>query len=199
MASIVSVNVAERGRTLSIGGRTVPTGIFKLPVPGAVRVGRLGLEEDFQADLRVHGGPDMAVYLYPREHYDFWREAHGLAPRGFGFFGENLTIEGLREEDVGPGDLIRAGTARLQVAKPRGPCAKLGARVGSAGFVKTFLEAGRPGFYARVLEEGIVRAGDPLEVLPGPPGRLSIFEIFRRKAGRQVETEATPSSGPSSS
>jgi MOSC domain-containing protein YiiM len=184
MPSILSVNVAERGRTLAIGGRTVATGIFKRPVGGAVRVRSLGLEEDLQADLRVHGGPDKAVYLYPSEHYDFWREVHGLAPASFGFFGENLTTAGLGEEDVGAGDILRAGSVLLQVTTPRTPCAKLGARVGSARFVKTFFDAGRPGFYARVLEEGEVRAGDALERLSGPPGRPSIFEIFRHRAGR---------------
>jgi MOSC domain-containing protein YiiM len=184
MPSVVSVNVAERGRTLDIGGYKVPTGIFKRPVGGPVRILRLGLAEDFQSDLRVHGGEAKAVYFYPREHYDYWRDAHGLAPSAFGFFGENLTIEGLLEAEVGPGDRLAAGTVELEVTTPRAPCAKLGARVGSSRFVRTFFEAGRPGFYARVLREGAVRAGDAVERVSGPPGRPSIAEIFGRRAGR---------------
>ncbi|HEY7863821.1 MAG TPA: MOSC domain-containing protein [Thermoanaerobaculia bacterium] len=184
MAALVSVNVAEPGREVVIGKRRVATGIFKRPVEGPVAVERLGLAGDFQADPRVHGGPDKAVYLYPREHYAFWRDAHGLAAAPWGFFGENLTIEGLLEDEVGPGDRLRAGTVTLEVTTPRGPCAKLGGRVGDPGFVKTFLEACRPGFYARVVEQGVVRAGDALERLSGPPVRVSISELARRKAGR---------------
>src|SRR5213594_3136760 len=98
-ASLVSVNVALP-RSVSYRGKQVQTGIFKMPVHGPVMVGRLNLEGDGQADLRVHGGPDRAVYAYPFEHYDYWKHELGRSNLAFGQFGENLTVEGMLEGGV---------------------------------------------------------------------------------------------------
>ena len=167
MGTVRSVNVAVR-RGFQLRGRSVSTGIFKEPVAGRVRIAFLSLEGDWQADKRYHGGPDKAVYAYPWEHYAHWTRALGrdLAP---GFFGENLTTEGLTEETVRPGDVLRVGTALLAVTTPRMPCFKLGLKAGSQRFVGEFLESGRLGFYLRVLEKGEVAAGDPIEVVSSEP------------------------------
>jgi len=161
--AIVSVNVS---RVIEVGyrGRKIRTGIFKSPVSGCVAVHHLGLNGDTQADLRVHGGLDKAVYAYAAEHYDFWEFEMSIR-YPFGQFGENLTVTGVAEDRVRAGDVFRAGGALFQVTGPRFPCFKLGIRMGDQKFLKRFLESGRSGFYLRVLEEGDVSAGDLFELV----------------------------------
>ena len=127
MARVLSVNIG-RGRNVLANGRTVRTGIFKAPVDGLVAIHRTRVEGDEVVDLRVHGGPYKAVYLYPSEHYQFWQNELGLDHLPLGAFGENLTTEGLTEKDVHIGDEFKVGTAVLKVTQPRMPCFKLALR-----------------------------------------------------------------------
>jgi MOSC domain-containing protein YiiM len=173
---LISVNVGVP-REVTHRGRGVRTGIFKQPVPGRVRVGRLNLDGDRQADLRVHGGVDKAVYAYPAEHYPYWLQVLGRKDFPFGQFGENLTVRGMQEDEVRVGDVLAIGTARLQVSQPRSPCFKLGIRMDSPGILRPFLESGRIGFYLRVLEEGEIGAGDRIELVARDPGGVSVREI----------------------
>ncbi len=173
---IISVNVG-RPREVPWKGKTVRTSIFKTPVAGAVRVGRLNLEGDEQSDLSVHGGPDKAVYAYPAEHYAFWRAELPDAELPWGAFGENLTTEGLSEAELRIGDRLRAGSAELVVTQPRMPCYKLGLRFGSDAMVQRFLDSRRSGFYFAVLTEGQVEAGDPIEVTARAGESLTVTEI----------------------
>jgi MOSC domain-containing protein YiiM len=175
---IVSVNVGLP-REVESAGNVVRTGIFKEPVHGRVPLHRLNLAGDAQADLSVHGGPDKAVYAYAAEHYDYWREhlpGRDLPP---GIFGENLTVEGLREDAWHIGDELRAGTARLVVTQPRLPCYKLGIRLGDPAFIAPFLASGRVGIYLAVLEEGEVGSGDVAECVRADENRLSVAEFLR--------------------
>jgi MOSC domain-containing protein YiiM len=172
---VLSVNLAVP-RIFESRGQSVPTGIFKEPVAGRVRLGALSLDGDIQADLRVHGGAEKAVYLYPSEHYAYWKKALGRDDLSAGFFGENFTTEGLLEDTVHIDDVFRVGTAVVQVTQPRSPCFKLGLKVGSARFIKSFLESRRLGFYLRVLEEGAVGAGDPIERIAVDPARITIAD-----------------------
>jgi MOSC domain-containing protein YiiM len=160
---IVSVNVAQL-RTLTVRGREVQTGIFKQPVEGPVAVGELGLEGDVQADRRVHGGNDQAVYAYAIEDVEWWESELGRE-LGPGFFGENLTLRGLDVSSAEPGDRWKAGGVTLEVTFPRTPCQKLATKVGDPKFVKRFARAGRPGMYLRVVEAGELAAGDPVSRL----------------------------------
>lgn len=160
---VISVNVGLP-REVDWQGAKVVTGIFKDPVAGSVPLRRLNLDGDAQADLSVHGGPDKAIYAYPFDHYDDWQARLGRE-LPCGAFGENLTTEGLLEDQVHIGDEFRVGTARLVVTQPRMPCYKLGIRFGDPGMVKTFLRAGRPGIYFAVVEEGVVGPGDSIERL----------------------------------
>src|SRR5215469_1799049 len=121
---VESVNVG-RPRTVLWKGRQVQTGIFKEPVAGRIAVRRLNLEGDQQADLKVHGGPNMAVYVYPAEYYAFWREQFPEMELPWGMFGENLTTWGLRDDAVYIGDQLQVGSVRLVVTQPRMPCYKL--------------------------------------------------------------------------
>src|SRR4051794_16414210 len=158
-------------------GKTVRTSIFKAPVPGRVPVAKMNLRGDEQSDLSVHGGADKAVYAYPSEHYPFWRgELPGL-DFPWGAFGENLTTEGLREDDVHIGDRFRAGAVELVVTQPRMPCFKLGIRFNRADMVKRFLRSGRTGFYFRVLREGELAAGDSLERVAEEENRVTVADI----------------------
>jgi len=166
-------------KTLRVAGQDVPTGIFKEPVPGRVLAGALGLAGDSQADRTVHGGLEKAVYLYPFEHYPFWKEDLGRDDLSPGFFGENFTTSGLTEENVSIGDAFRVGSAIVQVTSPRSPCFKLAAKVGSPVFLRRFLESGRLGFYLRVLEEGDVGAGDSIDRVFEEPHGLTVARMIR--------------------
>jgi MOSC domain-containing protein YiiM len=175
--TVISVNVG-RPQTVRWNGRDERTSIFKEPVPGHLRVRRLGLEGDEQADLTVHGGPEKAVYAYPSEHYAYWRTQLSLASLPWGSFGENLTLGGFLEDKVHSGDELRIGSATLAVTRPRFPCYKLGIRFGSMDMVKKFQDSGRSGFYLRVVEEGEVAAGDDVELIRENKSNPTISEVF---------------------
>jgi MOSC domain-containing protein YiiM len=179
----------------------VTTAIFKEPVSGRVPVWRLNLEGDGQADLSVHGGTDKAVYIYSAEHYADWhRDLPGLE-LPWGTFGENLTTEGLREDDVHVGDRLRVGSAEFVVTQPRLPCYKLGVRFGRDDIVKRFLASGRTGFYVAVTREGDVGKGDPVEVLVPDPQGITVGDVTRlyvrdkrdvAKLRRAIQVSALP-------
>ena len=176
---IISLNVGAP-RRIRQGERDVITGIFKAPVPGPLMLRRLNLDGDRQADLENHGGRNKAVYAYPSEHYDFWRREFPEMDLPWGMFGENLTTEGLREEDAYIGDQFRIGeTARVKVTQPRIPCYKLGIRFGRTDIIKRFLASGRSGIYFSVLEEGLINAGDTIARIHEDERRLSIAEVNR--------------------
>jgi len=175
--TLISINVGLP-REITHGGRKVTTGIFKAPVAGPVWLGRLNLTGDGQADLRVHGGADKAVYVYPFEHYAFWAGELGRQDFSHGQFGENFTTEGLLEDEVSIGDVFRIGMARVQVTQPRSPCFKLGIRMGDDQFPVRFAAANRTGFYLRVLEEGMVKADDAIARVERATGSMSVRDIF---------------------
>lgn len=174
---LISINVSPI-KKLSYRGKSVPTGIFKQPVAGRVKVGRLSVEGDRQADLHNHGGGDQAVYVYPVEHYAYWREVLGRSDLSFGQFGENLTVEGMLEERVHVGEIFRIGSAVVQITQARTPCYKLGVKMGSAAFPKQFLSSRRLGFYLRVLEEGEIGAGDAVIPLRSERNPLSVADLI---------------------
>jgi len=161
---IVSLN-AGLPRVVLDRGREVTTGIFKSPVAGPVMLRRTNLDGDRQADLENHGGRNKAVYAYPSEHYEFWRAELPGMELTWGNFGENLTTEGLFEQDACIGDEFRIGGAVVQVTQPRIPCFKLGIRFGRDDMPKRFLASGRSGIYFAVVEEGLVKAGDAIELI----------------------------------
>jgi MOSC domain-containing protein YiiM len=161
----------------------VTTGIFKQPVTGRVRVGRLGLDGDKQADLTVHGGPQKAVYAYPSEHYEFWKAELNRSSLPWGMFGENLTTQGLLEDAVHVGDEFRSGSAMLVVTQPRLPCYKLGIKFGAMEMVSRFQASGRSGFYLSVLKEVEVGAGDQIELIRSETLQPTIAEVFKSEAG----------------
>jgi MOSC domain-containing protein YiiM len=173
---IVSTNVG-RPREIEWRGRVVRTSIFKAPVFGPVRVRKLNLDGDEQSDLSVHGGLEKAVYVYPAEHYDFWRDELPEADLSWGAFGENFTTEGLFENSTHIGDRLRVGEAEFRVTQPRMPCYKLGIRFGRPDILKRFLRSGRTGFYLAVLSEGEVAAGDSIEVVERDEHEVRVSDV----------------------
>jgi MOSC domain-containing protein YiiM len=174
---LISINVALP-RMVSIHGKEIETGIFKIPVSGPIAVSKLNLQGDGQADLSVHGGPDKAVYLYSWDNILHWKKTLQRDDLGPGSFGENLTVEGLGENEVAIGDEFAIGTARFVVTQPRLPCFKLALALETPSIGKPFLESGRTGFYLRVLQEGTMQAGDPIYPLPSRESvRVTIAEF----------------------
>ena len=155
----------------------VRTSIFKAPVAGRVRVAALNIAGDEQSDLSVHGGIDKAVYAYPSEHYAPWRKELPELEFPWGAFGENLTVEGMLEDEVRIGDRYRAGSAEFVVTQPRIPCFKLGIRFNRPEMVKRFLRSGRSGFYLAVLREGDIAAGDPVELVAADDHQVSVAAV----------------------
>jgi ferredoxin-NADP reductase/MOSC domain-containing protein YiiM len=175
---LLSVNVSLP-KQVPYKGKIITTGIYKEPVSDRVMVYALNVQGDGQADRKVHGGRDMAVYAYPFEHYKFWEETLGRSGFPFGQFGENLTVEGLAEGSVRVGDIFRVGRALLQVTQPRIPCYKLALRMGEgADFPKRFQDSGRLGFYLRVVEEGEIGAGDMIERVDTDGRSVTIAEFI---------------------
>ena len=179
---VVSVNVGLP-QEVTFQGKTVLTGIFKEPVGGKVKLQSLNLEADRQADLTVHGGVSKAVYAYAVEHYNYWRHNLPGMDLSWGIFGENLTIEGLSENEVNIGDRFRLGSAEVMATEPRMPCYKLGIRFGRTDVIKKFLDSGLTGIYFSVVKEGEVGAGDSLELVSQDEHNIKIADITRLYVG----------------
>ena len=185
---LVSISVGGP-RQVEWRGKTVRTSIFKDPVAGPVRVQKLNLAGDEQSDLSVHGGVDKAVYAYPSEHYAYWCEQLPEMKLPWGSFGENLTIEGLNEKTLQIGDRLSIGSAEFVVTQPRLPCFKLGVRFGRPDMVKRFQKSGRTGFYLAVLQEGVISAGDSIQVVSVGQPSVSVAEVARLYTADEAEQE----------
>ena len=185
-----SVNVGKPVTVPARGG-ILRTGIYKRPVAGPVRLGRHNLEGDGQADLQHHGGPHQAVYAYAQEHYAWWAQQLGRSDLVPGYFGENLTINGLQEDEVCIGDVWRVGETLLQVSQPRIPCHKLAHRMGLPDFVRTFTLSERCGCYLRVLRTGKLGAGDCVTLMEREPQAMSVRAIFRLRLLQPDDSDAT--------
>ena len=169
---------------------TETSAIAKRPREGAVQVLGEGLAPDEQADRRVHGGPEMALHLYPQGHHDWWRGQICESPLldEPGGFGSNLAVTGLTEEMVHIGDRFRLGSALIEVSQPRQPCWKIEHRFGHKGMVASIIKTGRCGWYFRVIETGEVTAGDALERIAIGAEDWSVARVFKAL----VAGKATP-------
>jgi len=173
---IISLNVAIP-RTVTWKGHEVSTGIFKEPVEGPVMLRRLNLDGDRQADLTVHGGPAKAVYAYPSEHYPLWKSELSEMLLPWGMFGENLTTEGMIEDEIHIGDKFQIGEAVLMVTQPRIPCYKLALKFQRDDMLKRMLTNGRSGFYFAVVQQGALQAGDAIQKIHEGPERISVTDV----------------------
>jgi ferredoxin-NADP reductase/MOSC domain-containing protein YiiM len=176
MARLLSVNVGLP-RDIEWNGRTVRTAVWKDPVRGRCRVGRLNLEGDGQGDLAGHGGEQRAVFVYQVESYRYWQEQLKRTDFVHGQFGENFTIEGLPDDTVCIGDRYQIGSARFEVTQPRTTCYRVGIRMKEPRMPALLTSSGRPGFYLRVLQEGAVGAGDEIVKVGEADERMTVAEI----------------------
>ena len=183
MAKVISLNVGLP-RTVNFHGQAVTTGIFKEPVKGRIKLRKLNLDGDKQADLTVHGGLDKALYAYPAEHYDYWKERLPKMKLPWGMFGENLTTEGLLEDQVNIGDVFRIGSSEVVVTQPRMPCYKLGVKFGRMDIVRQFMDSKLTGIYFRVLKEGEIGAGDAIEPIGRDENSVTVKDIVRLATGK---------------
>ena len=176
MAGLLSVNVGLP-RDIEWKGRTVRTAIWKDPVRGRCRVGRLNLDGDSQGDLAGHGGEQRAVFVYQIESYRYWQEQLKRTDFVHGQFGENFTVEGLPDDAVCIGDRYQIGSALFEVTQPRVTCYRVGIRMNEPRMPALLTSSGRPGFYFRVLQEGEVGAGDEIVKVGEARERMTIAEI----------------------
>jgi ferredoxin-NADP reductase/MOSC domain-containing protein YiiM/ferredoxin len=174
--TLLSVNVGLPKEVLW-QGRTVFTGVFKDPVSGPRRVGRLNVDGDGQGDLSGHGGEQRAVFVYQIDSYRYWERELGRNDFGYGQFGENFTVEGLADTDVCIGDRYRIGGATFEVTQPRVTCYRVGIRMNDPRIPALLVSHHRPGFYFRVLEEGEVEAGDKIFKLSSGPEQMTVADI----------------------
>jgi MOSC domain-containing protein YiiM len=175
---LISVQVGLP-RIVTRHGQEVLTGIFKAPVEMRLQLRAVNLEGDRQADLTVHGGRDKAVYVYPSEHYPYWKKELPGMELPWGSFGENLTTSGLLEKTVCIGDRFTIGTAEVVVTQPRLPCFKLNLKFDRDDMVTRFLASHFTGFYLRVLREGEVGAGDEIIPVHQDENRVSVLDTLR--------------------
>src|SRR5580658_5334163 len=163
------------------------TGFFKMLIEGPVFAGRTNIAGDGQADLQNHGGVDKAVLAYSAEHYSKWRDELGMPEMPFGAFGENLTITGLSEESIHIGDIFGIGVARFEVSQPRQPCWKLARRWRMHELLGMVIRNGRSGWYLRVLEQGWIESGVPVELIDRPNPQWPIARANQILHHRQTD------------
>ncbi len=158
-------------------GRTVHTGVFKHPVDGPQMVRTLNIDGDGQGDLGGHGGPHRAVMVYQLDSYEHWRAELGRDDLGYGQFGENFTVDGLPDDEVCIGDRLQIGDALFEVSQPRVTCYRVGMRMNEPRLPALLVSHHRPGFYLRVLREGVVQAGDEIAWEQTGPERMTVAEV----------------------
>jgi MOSC domain-containing protein YiiM len=190
-ARVLSIQTG-RVRPLMVGERKLMSAIGKTPVTGAALAGPLGLEGDEQSDLSVHGGLSKAIYALPSEHLAWWqaqRQTQGVTlfdePLAPGYLGENLSLQGLLEDQVFIGDLLRFERVVLRVTQPREPCGKFNAVMGYQQAAKDMVQSGRCGFYLAVDVGGTLRAGESFTVERGPQA-VSIAQALGHKAWKHL-------------
>jgi len=174
---IISTNIGSP-TTIIWNDREEQTGIFKYPVDEPLILEMESVAKDTISNRKVHGGVHKACYLFSLEQYPFWKDLYPHLDWDWGMFGENLTIEGMDENQLRIGDVFRVGTALVQISQPREPCYKLGIRFGDQNILRQFIAHGYPGAYVRILEKGTVRAGDELQLEKRSGNSLTVKQFF---------------------
>ncbi len=177
---LTHVDAVLTGRAVAYTRPNTRSAIDKHVVPGTVRVDVDGIVGDEQGDLRVHGGADKALHHYAFDHYPSWRTELGDLPvlGKPGAFGENLSTQGLTEADLCIGDQLRIGSVLLEVSQSRQPCWKLNDRFGVADMARQVQHSGRTGWYYRVLETGMLQAGDAVQLVARPHPQWSLLRLI---------------------
>jgi MOSC domain-containing protein YiiM len=175
---IVSTNIGSK-KSFEWKGKTMTSGIFKLPVQNAIFLGSRGVKGDHINNLKVHGGLDKACYGYGENYYKYWKELYPNLDWSFGMMGENLTISDVDESEIKIGDIYKVGEAKVQVSQPRQPCNTFAAKIGSTDVIRQFIDFDHSGIYFRVIQEGIVQKGDEFHLELRNQQALSVQQIFQ--------------------
>ncbi len=175
---ILSTNIATPTE-IEVNGKTELTGYFKKPIDNPIYIGINGVENDNVCDLVHHGGPDKACYLYGFNHYEFWKKHYPNLEWNYGMFGENITVDYLDESELKIGDVLKLGTAVVQITQPRQPCYKMGIKFKNSEIVQQFRQEQFPGIYVRVISEGFVNKGDIITLQTRYANALSVAEVFK--------------------
>ncbi len=181
---ILSVNIGERTK-VKWRFKTIETGIFKNPVKTSIFLGDDDVEKDTVVDRKHHGGKDMAVYAYTKNHYAYFQKLYPKLDLKNGTFGENITVSNLLETEVYIGDIFQVGEAIIQVSQPRFPCYKLGIVFGTQKIVKQFLNSTYCGFYFRVLQNGNVKKNDEFILIEKAKNSLTIADVYSLKSSNR--------------
>ena len=174
---VVSTNISQP-KKINWKGRTEYIGIYKMPTPEPILLGKEAVHKDTIADRRVHGGIDKACYLFSADQYEYWKTKYPDLDWDWGMFGENLSISGLDESTLRIGDVLQIGQALVEVSEPREPCYKLGIKFGSQEILHQFVARAYPGTYVRILEEGLVTEGDEVLLVRRSENPLTIKSFF---------------------
>src|ERR1043165_2624056 len=175
-ARLLSVNVGGP-REVQWQGKTVRTAIWKAPVDGPRMVRRINIDGDDQADRAAHGGEHRAVFVYQIESYRYWQQQLKRDDFTYGQFGENFTVEGLADDQVCIGDRYQIGDAIFEVTQPRVTCYRVGIRMNDPRIPALLVSHHRPGFYLRVLREGVVGAGDEIVKIASGAEAMTVAEV----------------------
>jgi MOSC domain-containing protein YiiM len=177
MMKLLSINIGQK-QTQQNGLKLEVTGIYKNPVAEAVQITRLGIQQDFIASTKHHGGPDQAIYVYGGADYRWWSTELGREISA-GTFGDNLTISELESAQFNIGDRLHIGSVILEVTAPRIPCKTFARRMQDPLFVKKFRHAERPGLYCRVIHEGVVQLDDVVTIEKYQGETISVLQMYR--------------------
>jgi len=175
---IISLNIGKPKEIIWKGKKSV-SGIYKYPTDEKVFVSTTNIEGDGQGNLKVHGGIDKAVYVYPFEHYEYWKKIFPAIDFTTGIFGENLSTEGLDEFETCIGDKFSIGEIIVEVSEPRFPCVTFAARFGTADIVRPFLHSYKSGFYLRVLKEGKIQVGDSITIFKKSDDKFTVADFVK--------------------
>ncbi len=184
---VISCNIGEV-TSYQYNGREVKSGINKYPAKKGIFLGKTDVKGDSVVDRRYHGGIDQACYLYGSEQYKFWQNKYPDADWHYGIMGENITIEGLQEDNIFIDQIYQLGEATVQISKTRKPCFKIGLMLGDQQAVHDFWKAPYPGVYLRILKEGIVKSGDNMTLIEDSKGP-SILEIYKGYQKKQKNSK----------
>lgn len=174
---VISTNIGKPTIFLRNGNEEM-TGIFKYPISEPLKLGKSDVARDSVIDRIHHGGEHKACYLFSSDQYPYWKSKYPELEWNWGMFGENLTVEGLDEDELRIGDIYKIGTALVQISQPREPCYKLGVRFKNQAILKQFIDHGYPGTYVRVIEEGKVKTGDELILVKRSTNELTIKQFY---------------------
>jgi len=174
---VLSVNIGKKQK-ITVKGRTRYTGIYKKPVNTSIYLGDEDVEGDHVIDRKYHGGLNMAVYVYTKNHYEYFQKLYPNLEFTNGIFGENLTVSNLFETEIQIGDTFQVGDAIIQVSQPRLPCSTLGYRFGTQKIQKQFLNSTFSGFYFRVLKNGNVKKNDKFILIEKAKNSITVAEVF---------------------